>query len=363
MFTAKGKFINNYAAFSKKGNNFTARKKIISTHTHLQRIMSKEVILVIGANGQIGTVLSQALRDVYGIANVITSDIHSPRGSVIGEFEKLDILDAKRLNEIVKKYRITQIYHLAALLSATGEKNHLLAWKVNMDGLLNVLEVAREHKLNKIFHPSSIAVFGGQTPKHNTPQYTILEPRTMYGITKKAGEDLGQYYFEKFGVDVRGLRYPGLISYQSLPGGGTTDYAVDIFHKAVAGVPFECFLKADTRLPMMYMPDAIRATLELMEAPVDKLSMHYAYNLTAMSFTPAEIAAEIQKYIPDFQITYNPDFRQQIAESWIEDIDDSLARKDWGWMPEYDLASMTKDMLSNLQQMKKSASYDETRFL
>jgi len=325
--------------------------------------MSKEVILVIGANGQIGTVLSQALRDVYGISNVITSDIHPPRANVVGNFEKLDVLDGKRLNEIVQKYKVTQIYHLAALLSATGEQNPLLAWKVNMDGLFNVLEVAREYKLNKIFHPSSIAVFGGQTPKHNTPQYTVLEPRTMYGITKKAGEDLGNYYFEKYGVDVRGVRYPGLISYQSMPGGGTTDYAVDIFHKAIEGKHFECFLKADTRLPMMYMPDAIRATLELMEAPSDKLSMHYAYNLTAMSFTPAEIAAEIQKHIPTFSISYNPDFRQQIAESWIEDIDDSLAREDWDWKHEYNLASMTEDMLKNLKEMKKHENYDETKFL
>ena len=325
--------------------------------------MNKEVILVIGANGQIGTVLSQALRDVYGISNVISSDLNPPKGNIVGNFEKLDVLDGKRLLEIVKKYQVTQIYHLAALLSATGEKNPLLAWKVNMDGLFNVLEVAREQHIKKIFHPSSIVVFGGQTPKHNTPQYTVLEPRTMYGITKKAGEDLGNYYYEKYGVDVRGVRYPGLISYQSMPGGGTTDYAVDIFHKAVANHPFECFLKADTRLPMMYMPDAIRATLELMEAPVEKLSMHYAYNLTAMSFTPAEIAAEIQKHIPSFSISYKPDFRQQIAESWIEDIDDSVARADWGWKHEYNLASMTADMLKNLQEKKKKVSYDETKFL
>lgn len=324
--------------------------------------MSKEVILVIGAGGQIGTVLSEALRNIYGISNVITSDLNPPRKSVIGYFEKLDVLDAKRLNEIVEKYKVTQIYHLAALLSATGEKNPQLAWKVNMDGLINVLEVARNHKLSKVFHPSSIAVFGGRTPKKDTPQFTILEPETMYGITKKAGEDIGNYYFNKFGVDVRGLRYPGLISWQSLPGGGTTDYAVDIYHKAVANQPFECFLEADTRLPMMYMNDAIRATIELMEAPLDKLSHHYAYNLHAMSFTPAEIAAEIQKHYPSFSISYNPDFRQKIAESWIENIDDCVARSDWGWKHEFDLKSMTVEMIKNLKN-SASVTYDETKFL
>lgn len=325
--------------------------------------MSKDVILVIGANGQIGTVLSDALRDKYGIANVITSDISPPRNSVIGHFEKLDILDATRLAQLVDKHKVTQIYHLAALLSAKGEANPLLTWKVNMDGLFNVLEVAREKKLDKVFHPSSIAVFGGQTPKENTPQYTVLEPSTMYGITKKAGEDLGNYYYKKFNVDVRSLRYPGLISYQSMPGGGTTDYAVDIFHKATAGDDFECFLKADTRLPMMYMPDAIRATLELMDAPVDLLSMHYGYNLHAMSFTPAEITAEIKKHIPDFKISYKPDFRQEIADSWIENIDDRLARSDWGWKPKYDLSSMTKDMINNLRQLNKKGTYNEMKFL
>jgi nucleoside-diphosphate-sugar epimerase len=325
--------------------------------------MSKDVVLVIGAGGQIGTVLSEALRVVYGVANVICSDINQPRGSVIGYFEKLDVVDAKRLKEIVQKYKVTQIYHLAALLSATGEKNPQLAWKVNMEGLMNVLEIARQHNIKKIFHPSSIAVFGGHTPKKNTPQSTILEPETMYGITKKAGEDLGNYYYAKYGVDVRGIRYPGIISYQSLPGGGTTDYAVDIFHKAIAGEAFECFLKEGTQLPMMYMPDAVRATLELMEAPIEKLSQHYAYNLHAMSFAPEEIAAEIKKHIPDFTVNYKPDFRQQIAESWIETIDDSVARSDWGWKHEYDLSSMTIDMITNLRKLQKNKAYDETKFL
>lgn len=325
--------------------------------------MKKEVILVTGANGQIGTVLCEALRDIYGITNVICTDISQPRGNVVGYFEKLDVLDGKRLNEIIQKYGVTQIYHLAALLSATGEKNPQLAWKINMDGFMNVLENARSNDIRKIFHPSSIAVFGGNTPKKNTPQSTILEPETMYGITKKVGEDLGNYFFHKYGLDVRGIRYPGLISYQSQPGGGTTDYAVDIFHKALAGQHFECFLKEGSRLPMMYMPDAIRGTIELMEAPVEKLSHHYAYNLTAMSFAPEEIASEIQKHIPDFKISYNPDFRQSIADSWIDNMDDSCARNDWGWMPKYDLSSMTEDMIVNLRNIEKNRTYDETKYL
>ena len=325
--------------------------------------MGKEVILVTGSNGQIGTVLCEALREIHGIANVISTDKTVPRRTIIGYFEKLDVLDNKRLYEIIQKYRVTQIYHLAALLSATGEKKPQLAWKVNMGGLFNILDAALSNGINKIFHPSSIAVFGGNTPKQNTAQSTILEPETMYGITKKAGEDLGNYYFYKYGLDVRGIRYPGLISYQSMPGGGTTDYAVDIYHKAVAGEHFECFLKEGTRLPMLYMSDAVKGTIELMEAPVEKLSHHYAYNLGAMSFAPEEIAAEIQKHIPEFSISYKPDFRQQIAESWIENMDDSCARNDWGWNPKYDLTSMTEDMISNLRKLQKNKNYDETRFL
>lgn len=315
--------------------------------------MGADKILVIGSEGQIGTVLSIALRKKYGIASVITSDIKPPSQSIIGQFEQLDILDGNRLFDIVKKYKITQIYHLAAILSATGEKNPQLAWNINMTGLMNILEVARQEKLDKIYFPSSIAVFGGKTPKKNTPQHTILQPQTIYGITKEVGEHLGQYYHDKYGVDVRSLRYPGLISYESLPGGGTTDYAVDIFHKAVAGLPFSCFLEADTRLPMMYMSDAVRATLELMEAPKEKLSMHYAYNVAAMNFTPAEIAAEIKKIIPNFSISYQPDFRQAIAESWVESMDDSLARIDWDWQEKYDLSAMTKDMIQNLRALQE----------
>ncbi len=327
--------------------------------------MSADKILVIGSEGQIGTVLSHALRESYGIPNVVTSDISSPRNSVIGHFEKLNILDGQKLFEIVKKHKITQIYHLAALLSAKGEQNPRQTWDVNMNGLFNVLEVARQEKLDKIYFPSSIAVFGGQTPKKATPQFTVLQPETMYGITKEVGEHLAQYYYKKFNVDVRSIRYPGLISYQSLPGGGTTDYAVDIFHKAVAGEPYECFLDSDTHLPMMYMPDAIRATLELMNAPADKLSMHYGYNVRSMSFSPEELAAEIKKHIPDFQISYNPDFRQKIAESWVESMNDSYARNDWGWKEEFDLAAMTKDMIHNLLKIKNkgTSEYDEKMFL
>lgn len=314
--------------------------------------MSADKILVIGSEGQIGTVLSHALREVHGVSNVVTSDLHLPRVERPGQFEQLNVLDGERLLEIVKKHRITQIYHLAAVLSAKGEQNPRQTWDINMNGLFNILEIARQEKLDKIYFPSSIAVFGGQTPKKATPQFTVLQPKTMYGITKEVGEHLAQYYFHKFGVDVRSLRYPGLISYQSLPGGGTTDYAVDIFHKAVAGEPFECFLERDTYLPMMYMPDAIRATLELMNAPLENLSMHYGYNVRAMSFSPEELAQEIQRHIPSFEISYKPDFRQQIAESWVESMDDSYARNDWGWQEAYDLPAMVEDMIVNLTAIK-----------
>jgi len=325
--------------------------------------MSADKILVIGSEGQIGTVLSQALRETYGVANVITSD--PPRNNTIGHFEQLNVLDGDRLLEIVKKYKVTQIYLLAALLSAKGEQNPRQTWNVNMNGLFNVLEIARQENVRKVYFPSSIAVFGGQTPKKATPQFTVLQPKTMYGITKEVGEHLAQYYFTKFGLDVRSLRYPGLISYQSMAGGGTTDYAVDIFHKAVAGLPFECFLERDTHLPMMYMPDAIRATMELMEAPLHQISMHYGYNVRAMSFSPEELAAEIQKHIPTFKINYKPDFRQEIAESWVESMDDSYARNDWGWQEQYTLPAMVEDMIVNLKRIKNegSSEYDEQLFL
>ncbi len=327
--------------------------------------MPADKILVIGSEGQIGTVLSQALRKVHGIANVVTADINSPRNSVVGCFEKLNILDGQKLHEIVKKHKITQIYLLAALLSAKGEQNPRQTWDVNMNGLFNVLEVARQDNLDKVFFPSSIAVFGGLSPKVDTPQHCILQPQTMYGITKEVGEHLAEYYFQKFGLDVRSIRYPGLISYQSLPGGGTTDYAVDVFHKAVKGQAFTCFLKEDTFLPMMYMPDAIRATVELMQAPVSQLSMHYGYNIHAMRFSPQQLVAEIRRYLPDFQADYQPDYRQDIAASWVESMDDSTARKDWGWQESYDLAGMCKDMISNLQKINNigASEYDEKIFL
>ncbi len=311
----------------------------------------QEKILITGANGQIGTVLTEALRDRYGQTNVLATDIRQPKEDR-GPFALLDVQDRERLVELVRQHDITQVYHLAAILSAKGEKHPKKAWDINMNTLFNVLGVAKQEQL-RMFFPSSIAVFGTKTPREATPQYTVLFPETVYGISKAAGEYWCQYFYQKFGVDVRSLRYPGIIGYQSLPGGGTTDYAVEIYHTAVQGEPYECFLRADTRLPMLYMPDAIRGTLELMEADADVLSVRTSYNLGGMSFTPAEIAGEIQKHIPAFEVTYKPDFRQEIADTWSDTIDDSIARKDWGWMPEYDLSTMTKDMLEHLQTNKE----------
>ncbi len=309
--------------------------------------MNKEQILVLGANGQIGTVLTAELRKLYGNDNVLATDIQKV-ALHNGPFEQLDILNAQRLEEVVRKRRITQIYHLAAILSARGEQNPKWAWDINMTGLFNVLETAKTHNC-RVFFPSSIAVFGAQAPANDTPQHAVLQPSTVYGISKVAGELWCKYYFDKYGVDVRSVRYPGIIGYQSLPGGGTTDYAVDIFHKALQGHVFECFLSADTCLPMMYMPDAIRATLELMAAPTAHVTIRTSYNITGTSFTPADIYAAIQTYMPDFQIIYKPDFRQAIAESWPQSVDDTEARRDWGWQPEYDLKRMTQDMLDNLR--------------
>lgn len=311
--------------------------------------MIKDKILIIGANGQIGTVLTQALCQQYGVQQVVASDIRTPEYTE-GIFELLDITNATQLATIVEQYRITQIYHLAAILSAKGESNPTFSWNVNMTGLLNVLEVARQYKVRKVFFPSSIAVFGGNTPRQNTPQETILNPTTVYGISKLAGEQWCNYYYKKYNLDIRSLRYPGIIGHESLPGGGTTDYAVEIYHYAVKDSPYQCFLKADARLPMIYMPDAIRATLQLMDAPADSLSIRTSYNLSAMSFTPAEITATIQQEIPDFQVSYQPDFRQEIAASWTESIDDSCARKDWNWKENYDLKAMTSDMLLHLRE-------------
>ena len=310
-----------------------------------------EKILVIGAFGQLGSELTDGLRKKFGETNVVASDLRSdhPKASE-GIFEQLDVTDAGRLAEIVEKYEITQIYHLAALLSSVGEGNPQLAWRINMDGLVNVLEIAREKKLNKIYWPSSIAVFGPDSPKQHTPQFTVMNPTTIYGISKLAGEQLCAYYHAKFGVDVRSIRYPGLIGWKSMPGGGTTDYAVDIYHKAVEGENYSCFLNEGTALPMMYMDDAIRGTLELMDAPAEQIKVRTSYNFSGISFAPEEILASIQKTIPEFNMSYAPDHRQQIAESWPQSIDDSKAHEDWGWKPEFDLDRMSEDIITNLKK-------------
>lgn len=312
----------------------------------------KEKILIIGASGQIGVELTLALRKIYGASQVIASDLReqSPLLEGTGPYVSLDVMNKEMLHVQVIRQNITQIYLLAAILSATGEKNPSLAWNLNMQGLLNVLEIAREEKIHKVYWPSSIAVFGPSSPKQNCPQQTIIEPTTVYGISKYAGEFWCHYYHQRYGVDVRSLRYPGLISYKSAPGGGTTDYAVEIFHEALEDEAYECFLKPDTYLPMMYMPDAIRATLELMEAPAAKIQIRTSYNVSGMSFSPAEIARSIQKHIPEFTMQYKPDYRQQIADSWPGSIDDSVATRDWGWKPEYDLEAMTADMILNLRK-------------
>ncbi|NML21029.1 NAD-dependent epimerase/dehydratase family protein [Pseudoflavitalea sp. G-6-1-2] len=314
--------------------------------------MMKEKILVIGASGQIGVELTLALREIYGNANVIASDLREEsdllKGS--GPYVSLDVMNKEMLHVQVIRQNITQIYLLAAILSATGEKNPNLAWHLNMQSLLNVLDIAREEKLHKVYWPSSIAVFGPTSPKQNCPQQTIIEPTTVYGISKYAGEFWCNYYHQRYGVDVRSIRYPGLISYKSPPGGGTTDYAVEIYHEALEEKKYTSFLKEDTYLPMMYMPDAIRGTIELMEAPASKINVRHSYNLSGMSFSPKEIGAEIKKHIPEFAIDYKPDYRQAIADSWPASIDDSVARKDWGWKHEFDLAKMTTDMLANLKK-------------
>jgi nucleoside-diphosphate-sugar epimerase len=314
--------------------------------------MLKEKILVIGASGQIGVELTLALRKIYGNANVVASDLReqNPLLYGTGPYVSLDVMNKEMLHVQVIRQNITQIYLLAAILSATGEKNPHLAWSLNMQGLLNVLDIAREEKLHKVYWPSSIAVFGPTSPKQNCPQQTVIEPTTVYGISKYAGEFWCNYFNMKYDVDVRSLRYPGLISYKSDPGGGTTDYAVEIFHEALEEKKYECFLKEDTYLPMMYMPDAIRATLELMEAPAEKIKIRTSYNISAISFSPKEIAAEIRKHIPGFTISYKPDYRQTIADSWPQSIDDKVARSDWGWKHEYDLTKMTKDMFENLHR-------------
>jgi nucleoside-diphosphate-sugar epimerase len=313
--------------------------------------MIRERILVIGASGQIGVELTLALRKMYGNANVVASDLREENDLLkgTGPYVSIDVMNKEMLHVQVIRQSITQIYLLAAILSATGEKNPNLAWNLNMQGLLNVLDIAREEKIYKVYWPSSIAVFGPTSPRQNCPQQTIIEPTTVYGISKYAGEFWCNYYHQRFGVDVRSIRYPGLISYKSAPGGGTTDYAVEIFHEALEEKKYTSFLQEDTYLPMMYMPDAIRGTIELMEAPASKISIRHSYNLSAMSFSPKEIGAEIKKHIPEFALDYKPDYRQAIADSWPQSIDDSVASKDWGWKPEYNLERMTKDMLENLE--------------
>ena len=312
--------------------------------------MKKEKILVIGASGQIGVELTLALRKIYGGANVVASDLREEnellKGS--GPYVSLDVMNKEMLHVQIIRQNITQVYLLAAILSATGEKNPPLAWHLNMQSLLNVLDIAKEENLTKVYWPSSIAVFGPTSPKIDCPQYTIIEPTTVYGISKYAGEFWCNYFHQRYGVDVRSLRYPGLISYKSSPGGGTTDYAVEIFHAAKEKQKYTSFLREDTHLPMMYMPDAIRATIELMEAPSEKIKVRTSYNLSGMSFSPVEIGNEIRKHIPTFHLDFNPDYRQQIADSWPKSIDDSHAREDWGWKPEFDLTKMTADMLMNL---------------
>ena len=312
-------------------------------------------ILIVGANGQIGTELTVALAARHGNAAVVTSDL-APEGRVLGvHHEMLDATEASALAEIVERNGITQIYLLAAALSARGEQHPQWAWDLNMKGLLNVLELARTHKLERVFWPSSIAAFGPTTPRDATPQKTVMEPTTIYGISKLAGEGWCAWYHRNHGVDVRSLRYPGLISWKTLPGGGTTDYAIDIFHAALKNRRYTSFLGPDTRLPMMYMPDAIRATLELMDAPGGDVQERGSYNLAAVSFTPEEIAAAIRKHIPDFEIHYAPDFRQQIADSWPRSIDDAVARNQWGWRAQFDLDGIVADMLENLGRTLASA--------
>ena len=315
----------------------------------------KDRILIIGSSGQIGTSLVMNLRKIYGNNNVIASDIRPSSNEVMdsGPFEELDILNEQLLRKIVKKYRINQVYLLAALLSATAEKDIEFGWKLNIRSHSHVLDLAKDGLIKKIFWPSSIAVFGPTTPKENTPQYTIMEPNTVYGISKQAGERWNEYYFNKFGVDIRSIRYPGLVGWRAKAGGGTTDYAVNIFHQAIKNKQYESFLSENTRLPMMYMPDAIRATIELMEAPFERVKIRSSYNLAGVSFTPEEIAAEVSKHIPNFEMSYNPDFRQKIADSWPSSVDDSHAKKDWGWKVEYDLEKLTSDMIKNLKNQYK----------
>jgi nucleoside-diphosphate-sugar epimerase len=315
--------------------------------------MSQKKTLVTGATGQIGSELTVELRKKLGEENVVAAGHkRKPSDQLLdsGPFEYVDVADKESLLKIVNKYDVNTVYHMAALLSATGEQKPQLAWNVNMNSLYNVLEIARQHNLQRVFWPSSIAVFGPTTPRNNTPQDTVLIPTTMYGVTKVAGELLCNYYFSKYGVDVRSLRYPGIISSETPPGGGTTDYAVEIFYEAIKKKQYTCFVREDTVLPMMYMPDCLKATVDLMDADQSKIKCRTSYNISGISFSAGELVAEIKKHIPEFKAEYKPDFRQKIADSWPMTIDDRVARKDWNWRPKFDLASMTKDMIEKLSK-------------
>lgn len=312
-------------------------------------------ILVIGANGQLGSVLTRALQKKYTIENVIASDLRE-NDDYKGIFEVIDATDKNRIQEVVERYNITQIYHLAAILSAKGEETPLATWDINMKTLFNVLEVSRKNNIDKVFFPSSIAVFGEGAPLENTPDDAYLNPATVYGMSKASGENWAQYYFLRYGLDIRSIRYPGVIGYQSLPGGGTTDYAVDIYHKAVQKEAFSCFLKEDVTLPMIFMEDAIRATMELMEAPKENITVRTSYNIAGISFSPAEVVSEIRKLYPDFEVKYAPDFRQEIAERWPKSIDDTAAKKDWGWESKFNLKDITEVMLQQLEKKYKKES-------
>lgn len=314
-------------------------------------------ILVTGALGQIGTELSLALRKKYGNENVIVTDVRKECNAALagtGPFHSLDVSNRDELVKLIKEYNIDTIFHLAAILSATGEKDPLLCWNINMNGSINILEAARLNGVKKVIIPSSMAVWGPDAPQFNTPQDSVLKPTTMYGVTKVCGERLCDYYVQKYGLDCRGLRYPGIISSETLPGGGTTDYAVEIFYEAVKNKKYDCFLKEDAILPMMYMPDCINATIGLAEADFAKLKHHSDFNVAAFSFSPKELAENIKKYMPEFKITYSPDFRQEIADSWPKTIDDSAARSEWNWKPLFDMDSMTKDMLEKLSEKHKA---------
>jgi len=311
--------------------------------------MVSKIILIIGANGQLGSVLTLELQKIYGTQNIIAADVHL-NTSFDGIFEQIDATDDKALERVVKKYAVNEIYHLAAILSANGEKHPLRTWDLNLKMTLHIFEVARKNNIKKVFFPSSIAVFGDQALREKTPQSALLNPATVYGMSKAAGENWAQYYFHTYGLDVRSIRYPGVVGYQPISGAGTTDYAVEIFYCAVRQETYTCYLKPDTKLPMIFMDDAISATIKLMQAPIENIKTRTSYNLASISFSPSEIASAIQKSYPNFKILYAPDFRQKIADKWPRSIDDIQAREDWGWKPKYDLNEMTKLIIDKLNE-------------